>query len=174
VQNPVEGAFQTTDGRPVVGAPIAKPNGSLIVSRIDGSNHELDARIRAIPCHCPIEQLLRRGKTRVMPDEIGPAFSIGKDHGSHDAKSIAHRILVFSIARFAPIGDDSCNIKFARVDEEPHQRLLIVRVATGIRLDDHTRPHFLRQGARFDRDGRQNEQPNCRGKMHHRFAFDNL
>jgi hypothetical protein len=63
------------------------------------------------------------------------AFPVSLDERAHDAQAVALAVQVLAVARLPAVGDDALDVPLVGIEEEAHQRLLIVRVAAGIGLD---------------------------------------
>lgn len=77
-------------------------------------------------------------KPSVMLHEVPVASPVSVDHCPHDAQAIANRILVLPVPGHRPIGENALNFELTRINQESHQRLFVVRIASGIGLDDQS------------------------------------
>ena len=135
-QHAIERAFQTTLGTAVVGAPVAEPDRPRI-GRVDGANDQIDTILRVVVAsHRACEQLLRCWVAHVVPDEIGVALSVRGHECADNAQAVPYWVKILTVACDRPVGDESFEIEFVCVYQQSYERLFVIRVATGVRLND--------------------------------------
>ena len=62
------------------------------------------------------------------------------NHRTNDSKTVADRVLILAVTGPGAVRDNSLNFEFVGVDQQSHQRLFIVGVASRIGFNDQSRP----------------------------------
>ena len=75
-----------------------------------------------------------------MQHQIRPAHAVRVDQSPRDPKARPFRIQVLAIAGMLAIRDDPLHFPLVRVEQKPHKRLLIIRVASRVRFNDQSQP----------------------------------
>src|SRR5262249_52966585 len=143
----IEGQLQAALIRVVTGAPVADPDRPW-VARVRRGQDQFHAGITSVTGDRTLPYVLQRRKAAVMLDQVGVAFSVGLEQAADDAQSGALRVEVLLVARLGQGADDPLDVPFVGVKKETDERLLVIRVTAGVRLDDHAQALTARDGPR--------------------------
>ena len=159
--HPIERAFEATGRRTVVGAPVGKPDWAR-VGAIHGCDDEVHAGFRVfVTGNGTSSNRSALGIARVVLREGWVALSVRLDHPAEDAKAAAFGIQVLAVSRLSPIGDNALNVPFVGIQQESHERLLVVRITAGVRFDDVADTVLMARGSSPDRPAVDLESNTC-------------
>src|SRR5437660_12209659 len=109
-QHPIQSALEASYGRAMIGAPVAKPDGSWIVS-IHCRDHKLYAILGIVVSgHCAFQQLLRFRIARIVLNQIRVALPIGLHHRADNSQAGPLRISILPVPRHWTICNNSFDI----------------------------------------------------------------
>src|SRR5688572_5352688 len=117
----IQGTLQVVGICPNISAPIRIPNRSRVWT-IDGGNNQANRIVCVIVTGNGFGPERFPGRVSfIVLHQIRPALPIGSQLTANDPKSCSFLVAVFAFPSARSIGDNSLDIPFIRVKEEPHQ-----------------------------------------------------
>src|SRR5262245_27823324 len=134
LEHAVERQLETAVIGVMAGTPVADPDGPR-VGRLRRGEDQLDAGVAPVAGDGTLPKVLRRRKAAVVFDQVGVALSVGLEEPAYDAQAGALRVEVLLGAGLGQRADNPFHVPFVAVKQEADERLLVVRVAAGVCLN---------------------------------------